>query len=392
MPGLRVLMLVATSVATDTRVLREARTLVGAGHRVHIIGRSVPEDFDAGDGITVSSVGTSSVFRAEGGASLQGRKLSLPLRLARWALLPQHRRSAFGRWADGAIVDARTREFDVVHAHDFTALRAADTLAAERGVPFVYDSHELWTGLPREYRPTPLSDRRERREEATWGGRAAAVLTVGQGVADALRAQYGWGNITVVHNSFPHTGDLPDPLDEPRGLVYAGRVAAFRELETIAAASREVDLPVTVVGPADETWLGTFDRAALDVQPARSLAEASTMIQAAGLSLVTHSDKWLNHRLAMPNKLFHAVSLGVPLVATDVGELGRMVREHRLGTLYEPGNAQSLVAAIGEARRQYRTLVGSVRAARPALSWHADADRLLTVYEELARKLAKEAS
>ena len=385
-------MLVATSVATDTRVLREARTLVGAGHSVHIIGRSVPEGFDAGDGITVSSVGTSSVFRAEGQPSLSGRKLSAPVRFARWFLLPQHRRSSFGRWADGAIADARGRDFDVVHAHDFTALRAADALAAERGVPFVYDSHELWTGMPREHRPTPLADRRERRDEARWGGRAAAVITVGDGVAAALRDLHGWRNITVVHNSFPFTGELPAPLPEPRGLVYAGRVAAFRELETIAEARRRVEVPITVVGPADETWLGTFDRAELEVLPARPLAQASELLVSAGLSLVTHSDKWLNHRLAMPNKLFHAVSLGIPLVATDVGELGRMVREYDLGTLYEPGNADSLVRAISDAVREYPKLVGNVRAARPELSWDADADRLLTVYEELVRMTGKETS
>ena len=70
---MKVLMLVATSVATDTRVLREARALAEAGHGVHIVGRSVPTDWTPPAGITVSSVGTSSVFRAEGGASLAGQ-------------------------------------------------------------------------------------------------------------------------------------------------------------------------------------------------------------------------------------------------------------------------------------------------------------------------------
>lgn len=200
---MNVLMLVATPVATDTRVLREAGALVEAGHSVHIIGRSVPEDFVPPAGITVSSVGTSSVFRAEGGQSLAGRRLSAPVRLARWTLLPQHRRSSFGRWAAGAVEDGRTRDFDVVHAHDFTALAAGDELARDHGVPLIYDSHELWSGLPREYRPTPLADRRERREEAELGGRAAAVITVGDGVADALRSQYGWNHVEVVRNSFP---------------------------------------------------------------------------------------------------------------------------------------------------------------------------------------------
>lgn len=389
---MRVLMLVATSVATDTRVLREARTLVAAGHRVHIVGRSVPEGFAAGEGISVSTVGTSSVFRQEGQPSLSGRRLSAPVRLARWVLLPQHRRSSFERWAAGAVTDARGRDFDVVHAHDYTALAAGGTLARERGVPLVYDSHELWTGLPREYRPTPLEDRRVRRREKELGDRAAAVITVGEGVARALRDLHGWEHVRVVRNTFPLRDDLPEPLSRPEGLVYAGRVGAYRELEQIAEASRSVELPVTVCGPADGTWLSTFDRGRIELLPALPLAEASALLQRAGLALVTHSDRWPNHRLALPNKLFHAVSLGVPVVATDVGELGRIVREHRLGTLYRPGDAASLERAISDAVREYRTLVGNVCAARLALSWQTDADRLLTVYEELGRMIGKEPS
>ncbi|WP_284302699.1 glycosyltransferase family 4 protein [Mobilicoccus caccae] len=276
---MRVLMLVATTVATDTRVLREATTLVGAGHEVHIIGRSVPEDFVPPAGVSCSSVGTSSVFRAEGTPSLSGVRLPPHMRLARWILLPQHRNSAFGRWAAGAIADARGREFDVVHAHDYTALEAGARLAGERGVPYVYDTHELWTGRPREYRPTPLLDRRERRLESELGAGAAAVITVGEGVADALRERYGWDHVEVVRNTFPlsvqpRRGVADGPRDPdrhgPRGLVYAGRLAAFRELETVAEASgrlAQLGLPVTLRGPADATWLATFDRGTARIEP-----------------------------------------------------------------------------------------------------------------------------
>ncbi|AQX15592.1 glycosyl transferase family 1 [Tessaracoccus lapidicaptus] len=381
---MRVLMLVATSVATDTRVLREASSLAGIGHSVHIVGKSVPAGFAPGPGVTVSSVGSSSVFRREARDDSPTR-LSWPARFARWLLLPQHRNSSFSRWADGAYRDAAQRPFDVVHAHDFTALGVGARLAEERGVPLVYDSHELWSGVPREYRPTPLQDRRERRQEAEWGGRAAAVITVGPGVAEELTRQYGWTDIAVVRNTFPLRPDseLPDLPARPRGAVYAGRVGAYRELEVVAAASRDTDLPITIVGPGDETWLATFDSGRATVRPALPLDDVSREIAAAGLALVTHSDKWPNHRLAMPNKLFHAVSLGVPVVATDVGQLGALVREHRLGVLYRPGDAASLTAALRTAVDGYPALVDQVRRARPRLSWPEDEAVLRSVYATL---------
>ena len=42
---MRIPMVVAAFVATDTRVLREAATFAVAGHKVHIIGKSLPSDF-----------------------------------------------------------------------------------------------------------------------------------------------------------------------------------------------------------------------------------------------------------------------------------------------------------------------------------------------------------
>ncbi|MDO5629686.1 MAG: glycosyltransferase family 4 protein, partial [Mobilicoccus sp.] len=338
-------------------------------------------------GVSVSSVGTSSVFRAEGAPSMTGRRLPPHLRLARWLLLPQHRASAFGRWAAGALADGRGREFDVVHAHDFTALEAGATLADERGVPLVYDTHELWSGRPREYRPTPLLDRRERALEARLGGRADVVITVGDGVADALRHRYGWDHVEVVRNTFPRLQTpAPTPPERPRALEYAGRIAAYRELDTIAAASErltDLGLPVTLRGPADGTWLAGFDPRAATVEPACRPDEVTAHLAAAGLVLVTHSDRWENHRLALPNKLFHAVQAGAPVIATDVGELAATVRAYGIGTLYTPGDADALVEAAREAVAHYGALRTAVAEAADELSWEADGRRLQQVYARL---------
>lgn len=378
-------MLVATAVATDTRVLREATTLVAAGHQVHVIGMRVPAGYEPPAGVTVSSVGAGSVLRPEGAASLARRKLSPPVRLGRWLLLPEHRNQSFRRWARGAEQDAAGRDFDVVHAHDFTALEVGHRLAASRGVPLVYDTHELWSGRPRVGRPTPYQHARELRVERRLGGEAAAVVTVGEGVAQELRRQHGWEHVAVVRNTFPFRPPQPS-RGAVTAAVYAGRLAPFRELEVLAAASRLVDLPMEVMGPADETWLAGFDPGRLTVSPARSVEEVEVRLAQAGLALVTHSDRWPNHRLALPNKLFHAVRAGVPVVATDVGELAATVRAHGLGTLYRPGDAADAARAVTEAVHRYDELVAAVRRAAPALSWEADATVLTGLYDGLSQR------
>lgn len=379
-----VLMLVQSSLAMDSRVRREAEALVAAGYSVHIIGKRVPIGYVPPEGVTFSSVGGSSVLRPEDAPSLGSKKLSAPVRMARWMLLPTHRESAFQRWRDEAVVEARKHNFDVVHAHDYNTVAAGVHLASERGVPLVYDSHEFWTGMDREYRPTPLLDRRERRDEGELGAQATAVITVSDAIAARFRQIYGWGDITVVRNSFQAPAEQPPVPETPTAVVYAGRLCAHRDLEVVARASHQIALPVQLFGPQDPAWLAGFDPGRAEVSDPVSVDEAAHRIAQAGLSLVTLADGWVNHRLAMPNKVFQAVSLGVPVVASDLGELGSLVREYGVGTLYRPGDPASLADAVERAVERYPDLRSAVVRAQADLTWEVDAARLVEVYARLA--------
>lgn len=304
-------------------------------------------------------------------------------RAARWLLLPEHVRRRLRAWQRAALAQGLGHPADVVHAHDFSALPVGFDLAQEWGVPLVYDSHELWSGRPRVGRPTPRKAKREAKAEGRLGSSATIVLTVGEGVARALREQCSWPDIRVVRNTFPRSVAPTQRVGAPTGAVYAGRIAPFRELEVIARASRSIDLPITLIGPADAQFLSRFDRGATRIEGSRPADEVDAVLADAGLALVTHSDKWANHRLALPNKLFHAVRAGVPVVATDVGELALIVREHDLGELYRPGDPDDLARAIERAIGRYAELQANVRAAAGPLSWDADGAVLVDAYATL---------
>lgn len=378
-------MLVATSVAGDARVVREASTLAAAGHAVHVVGRDVPAGWVPPEGVTVSGAGGRSAFKPAGAGAPRGR-MPVHLRAGRWLLLPEHRNQVFRSWARAALEQARSHQADVVHAHDFTALEIGATLAGERGVPLVYDTHELWAQRLRVGRPTPVQRRREQRVERRLGTEAAAVLTVSEGLADELRRRYGWTHVTVVRNTFPpaarEAGDLPQ---QPTGVVFAGRIGPDRDLETIlAAAPALAPLRLTLLGPTDDDYVARLDLGAAQRLPAVGIEDVDSHLRAAGLSLVTLSPRWLNHRVALPNKLFQAVRAGVPVVATDLPEIRRVVQQHGIGVLYQAGDPTALVRAVREAVARYPELVAAVDRARLSLSWERDAQALLGVYRDLA--------
>lgn len=384
-------MLVATSVASDTRVLREAQSLVSDGFVVTIVGRNVPADFQPPEGISILSATGGSGLRPSTMGSLTTKKLPPHLRLVRWFLLPLHRKRSFRAWADNAYSLASPLTFGVVHAHDFTALELGARLAEERGVPFIYDSHEWWLGRQRQYRPTPIVDRNEAKMEAKLAGKAAAVITVGESIAELMRRDRGLKNVFVIRNSFPIGGDNSKKVvTPPKGIIYAGRIDAFRELEVTMDVAQKISLPVCWMGEHENQWSANFvpraRKLGVEVLSSQPIAAVTTAMQNTGLVFVTHSNRFESHRLALPNKLFHAVHAGVPVIATDVTELARIVREYDIGELYEPGNSKSMEAAIARAISRHSELIANVKSARAELSWEHDAQVLRDIYSDISSK------
>jgi glycosyltransferase involved in cell wall biosynthesis len=390
---LRVLMLVQSAVAGDSRVLREAHALAGAGHEVHVVGRAVPAGFVPPAGVTVASVGRAAGLRPAGAPGSRGRGGLRPLvTAARWLLLPEHRARVEAAWRRNAaaLVDAWRAGGppDVVHAHDFNTLELAADVADRTGAALVYDTHEWWSGRLRPGRPTPWADRRQRARERALGARADLVVTVSKPIARRLRA-WGWPRVVVVRNTFPGPPRTPEQRARPGGVLYAGRIGAGRDLPAvIAAAARVPDLTWTLMGSVDDAFLAGHPLPPdVRLEPPADVDDVDAPLRRAGLSLVTLEDTCENHRLALPNKLFHAVRAGVPVVAADLSAIAEVVHRHGIGVLYTPGNAASLAAAVRDAVTRYPELLAAVAAAQATgeLSWEVDARALLEAYPAPAR-------
>lgn len=381
-------MLVATSVAGDTRVLREAQSLVSDGFIVTIVGRNVPTDFQSPKGISILSASSGSGLRPSTMGSLTTKKLPPHLRLVRWFLLPLHRKRSFQAWAGGAYSLASPLTFGIVHAHDYTALEVGARLAKEHGVPFIYDSHEWWLGRQRQYRSTPFIDRNEAKVEAELAGKAAAVITVGESIAQLMQIERNLKKVFVVRNSFPSGGDNSKKIvTPPRGIIYAGRIDAYRELEVTMDVAQKISLPICWMGEHENQWAVNYvpraRKLGVEVLSSQPITAVTAAMQNAGLVFVTHSNQFESHRLALPNKLFHAVHAGVPVIATDVTELARIVRQYDIGELYEPGNSRSMEDAITRAISRHAELISNVEAAKSELSWDRDAQVLRDIYADV---------
>lgn len=363
--------------AEDVRIRREADALSAAGHEVTVL--SLDPGADRVDGVGVVGLGeVTGLVRGE------HRRRSRLFRAVRWLLLPEHRERAVSQFR--AKVLAAEEDLgqppDVVHAHDYPALEPGAILADHFGAPLIYDAHEVWSGMARFGRPEPLRRRRHLSRERRLARRADAVITVSEGCAELLAEELGLEELTVVRNTFPVRDDLQAPA-HPKGAVYAGKIGPGRDLETVFASTAwegRGGLTLHLMGPRDEE--PAVPGTAVVHDPG-TMEDVDRLLAEIGIGLVTLTRGPKNHQVALPNKLFQAVAVGVPVVAADLPELARVVAGHRLGALYEPGDPGSFDMAVRKVVDEYHAFASAALEARSALQWRHDASRLLDVYRKV---------
>jgi glycosyltransferase involved in cell wall biosynthesis len=374
---MRVAMLLHKSVRHDSRVRREARALAQAGHEVVVLELAPVEAGDL-DGFARRSV--------------------LPPPWAR--RLPYHANRALCLLS---FVRAVTRvRPDVVHAHDAAMLLPGLAGARLTGARLVYDSHELATGVP--YRERFWSWFVAAVEQVGVP-RADAVITVSNGIADRLSERYRLRerpavvrNVcdlpapdpSVAPGALRHLAGVPD--GEPL-ILHQGAAALDRGCETLVRAVARLDRGHLVfLGDGDPGLAerlseiahaeGVADRVHLvgSVAPERLLTY--TRDADVGVSLL--QDTCENHRLALPNKVFEYVAAGVPVVVSDLPEVGGLVRRSGIGWQVRPHSPESIANGLGLALNGGGDAVRArLWSAADELSWERERGRLTEIYERL---------
>ena len=402
-PRLRVAMATYGPLAFDSRVQREARSLAAAGHRVRIYSLLADETIPADLAREVEIVrhGRASPRPAPGGFRLWSL-----FRRAGWLLRKQRAVNRWGLWVAGHGVDV-----DVWHLHDFPALSAI-VPRLDPPVPYVYDSHEVYFEFGTAARlPRPIRGLLQRSERSL-AKRSQALVTVNEACAKALAPLHAPETV-VVHNCPPWTDSVPagDPLRAAASIpamapvvLYHGLLARDRGLEQLVDAMadprlaaahlvflgygdlREELLARSTVHPA-AARIHVLDAVPVEILPA--------WVAPADVEALPIQASTLNHWLSTPNKLFEALSVGVPVVVSDFPAMRAVVRggpSGALGELCDPADPKSIATAISA----LLTLDPSARlalrqrcreAARSRWNWEHEAERLIGLYDRIESDL-----
>ncbi|MFH1278805.1 MAG: glycosyltransferase family 4 protein [Candidatus Eisenbacteria bacterium] len=370
---MRITMFLFHTFRNDHRVLKEARSLIGAGHRVTLI--ALRED----DSLPAES--TEEGIRV------------IRLRIRRWGW----KKGRYAEYFLRAALAGFGTGADVYHAHDLDTLLPASIASRLRRRPLVYDSHELFT-------ETHFLVGREK-ERRIWSrieraliGRARRIITVSEPIADELTRRYGVEPPRVIRNC-PAYHPPPEPVrpegaapDEPI-LLCQGYMQKGRGLEALVGAMNHLSRGRLVLlgdGEMKEelaNLVGLLElESRVSLHPAVPIEDLPPRTAAATLGFIVYSGASLNFLYALPNKFFEYLMAGVPVVASPLPEIVKLVKEHGVGRIVDPVTPENIAKVVGDLLDHPEELArmreNCLRAAKD-LHWGIEERKLLEIYESL---------
>ena len=345
----RIAVLVSNDLNHDQRVLKTCATLEAEGWKPVLIGREMPKS----------------------------KPLQVPFE-ARRMRLPFKRGAGFYAALQLGLFRALLRtDVDAIWANDLDTLLPAFLMARIKGLPLVYDSHEYFTEA------AGLTGRPFQRgvwlmvERAIFP-RLKAVITVNEGIADAYVNRYprARGGRPFVVRNMPRMREkaapssvnwrerLGIPAEAPFLIVQGAYLDKDRGVVQAVGALQEHTAAYLVVVGAGEEWewaqsqVESFN-GRLVVLPKMAFEELCSLTASADVGLSLDQGVHGNYLMSLPNKLFDYIHAGIPVVASPMPEVVRVVEAWNIGRVVRDSSPSGIIEAVDAVL------------ARPSSEWRA---------------------
>jgi len=401
----RVLVLSAHSGFIDRRIVAQINTLATAGRDVTFV--TVPADVPGANLDASIRVAMASGAANQGLLRRTAKRLPKPLIApAKWVYRRFFAAPAIdftGYFLAQAATLTPAQPYDVIHCHDLQTLPAAVELRRQLApnAKLIYDSHELF---PHQYPPGRVRDYwadLERRHI----GEVDLTITINQSVAEEMQRTYNLAMPAVIYNSYDgpvstvsvdrfwqHFGVGQDhPARGAFKIIYQGNFSKERNLRNLVQAFSHLGNEFALFMLGDGEEMPHLRRIAgqsnVFFGPWVPQGELLGFVSCADMGIIPYlGDDLLNNRLCTPNKLFEYIEAQVPICASDLIELRRIVDARGIGGVYPMSTAREIAAAISNCAKRCQSgefRAESLVAAQQAFSWQGQSQVLLRLYDEL---------
>lgn len=285
---------------------------------------------------------------------------------------------------------------DIITSNDLDTLLACKLAARIKRKRLVYDSHEYFTQVPELVNRPNVQSIWERLEQNLVPGLKYAS-TVCQSIADIYSSKYQVNfkiirNVPFAHNLQEQKRiELNIPKDIPV-VIYQGAVNIGRGLEhAIKAMKYTTAAHLLIVGDGDllESLIQLSRDEGVEKRITflgrKTIEELQTITPQATIGLSIEEDIGLNYRYALPNKLFDYTRHQVPVLASALPEIKRMVEAYSIGKVtesHEPQHLATCIESMLEDKTSMTTWQMNCLKAKEDLCWEKEEKILYTLYQD----------
>jgi glycosyltransferase involved in cell wall biosynthesis len=247
------------------------------------------------------------------------------------------------------------RKFDYILSNDLDTLPACFFASRIKSTDLVYDSHELFSEGP-ELQGRKFVQGFWRKLEDFFLPKVKKAYTVSQSIVEFYDDKYQ-NRMGLIRN-IPLKNDIfeVDEVSFPttkRTILYQGVLNPGRGLKPMIKALKFIDnLDLIIIGYGKvEKELKAFVLEEKMHERVHFLGRISrdkifNYTKKATLGMVLEEPLGLSFKYSLPNKLFDYIHAEIPIVAGNLPEITRIIKEHKVGVIIDDYSPEKIALAI----------------------------------------------
>lgn len=289
---------------------------------------------------------------------------------------------------------------DLLVSNDLDTLLSNFLLSRIKRKVLFYDTHEYYTETPE------LVNRR--RVKKIWESiernifpKLKHVYTVNDSIAGLYRKKYGV-EIEVIRN-FPlkknyeinkTRKELRLPENKKIILLQGAGINIQRGAEEMVEAMQYIDNAVFVIlGGGDVLGMLKIKVNQLQLQekvmfiPKQPLDKVFQYTVHADLGITLDKDTNLNYRFSLPNKIFDYIQARVPVLASPLIEIRKVIEKYDIGTMIDDHKPEHIAKKVSDIFDDAKTLSvwkENLTFASEELCWEKEEQKLIKIYKPFA--------
>ncbi len=369
--GKRIIVSVINDLVTDQRVHKTCLTLTRMGFDVLLVGRKLATSLQM-DNRPYASHRMKLIFS-------KGFPFYAEYNLRLFLFLLFHK-------------------FDVLTSNDLDTLLPNYLVSKIKNKPLVYDSHEYFTEVP-ELVNRPGVQRVWKRIENHIFPKLKEVFTVNDSIADLFEKNYVIRPYVVRNIPFKKEvvqeksrKDLGLPEDKFILILQGSGINIQRGSEEMVEAMEFIDGAILlIVGSGDviDTLKTMAEKKGIKgkviFKPKQLYEDLMQYTANADLGLTLDKDTNLNYRYSLPNKLFDYIQAGIPVLASNLPEIRKIIEQYNIGDFipsHQPKEIARKITEIMDNTEQLKSWKRYLTFAANDLIWENESEIIKKVYSK----------